>query len=118
MAGADERHDIGANVVPADALAGFRVLRGEEKGQNIIGRAGARRQQALARADDVVDGAGEEFEGRASAQASETRQKLRRANQIERIETADRVEIAGYRHLEFARVAAEPLREQRLLKHL
>ena len=74
-------------------------------------------QKALAGADDVVDRAREEFERGASAQPAEPRQELRRADEIERIEAPDRLEIAGHGELERARVAAEPLREQRLLEH-
>ena len=63
MAGADEGDDIGANVVFADALAGFRILRARAAASEYRwARLAPEASRRLARADDVVDRAGEEFE--------------------------------------------------------
>ena len=105
VTGADEGDDVGANVGLGHADAGFRILRAEQQGQEIARRFAAPLEQRLAAVDDRVDRGVEELERRATAPAPEARQEGRRANQIERIEPSETVEVARHRTLEFARLA-------------
>ncbi len=118
MAGVDEGDDIGANVVQAHAAPGFRIERTEQQRQQIRGRGRARVDQAFARGNDVVDRAREKRERFAPAQPSEPREEFRRAEEIQRVQPADRVEIGRDRTLKLARATRQPLAEQRLLEHL
>ena len=117
MTGADEGDDVGADVGFRQAAAGFRILRREQQRQQIARRLAAALEQRLAAFDDGVDRVVEEPERGAAARSAEPRQERRRADEIERIEASEAVEIARHGALEFARLAPEPLREQRLLQH-
>ena len=117
MAGVDEGDDVGPHVRVGNSAPILRVLRRHEQGQEIARRLGAVRQQRPSLVDDRIDGGIEKFERVPAAPASQSRQKRGRAQQIERIDPADGLEIARHRALKGARLAPEPLREQRLLEH-
>jgi hypothetical protein len=118
MPGADKGDDVGAHVVEAHALSRFRIVRAQQQRQQVGGSGRARFDQLFSRRDDVVDSRGEKRERRPAPQLPKPRQEFRRAQQIQRIDTADRVEITRHGALKLARISPEAAAEQGLFEHL
>ena len=118
MTRADERDDVGADILLRHAFAGFGILRFQEERENVARAGLAARQQRPSRPDDVGDGAREEIERATRAAPSQTRHERGQAQQIEWIDAPGGVEVTGDGTLELAGVPAEPLAEQRVFQHL
>ena len=115
MSREDERDDVGSYVGFGQAAARLRVLGVEQQCQEIARRFASAVQEALAALNDAVDHGIKKLERRAAAPPAEPGQKGWRAQEIERIEAPETVEISCHSPLEFAHFAPEPWREQRLL---
>ncbi len=120
VARADERHDIRANVVLAQALPGLGV-RGFQQKRQQVARGGLRlagREQRAAARDEFGHHAVEEAERRPASQARDAGNPIRRAQHIHRVDPPEAVEIGVDGGGQLVRPRGEAAREDRPLQHI
>jgi hypothetical protein len=97
-----------ANLRLAHRLPGFRILGLEQQRENVVRHVcGVLRQAAAAPGDDGVDGTIEEHERRMRLDATKSGDELGQAEEVERIDASDDIEIAPHGGADFPRVPAE-----------
>ena len=93
--GPDKGQDIGLDFGVAQSSAGLRILRFEEKGEDIARRAGlVLGEQPLAPGDERFDNGGKKFLRGTAPKLGQTRQPFGKIEKIEGIEPANGREIA------------------------
>src|SRR5690242_4246450 len=95
MTGADESDDIGADFEISQPLASLRISRFEQQGQEIAWRRLASGQQILAAADQLTHQILEEADRWLCPPAPDARHPIRQAEDIDGIDPAQTLEIAG-----------------------